>query len=210
MIAVAATASLHAQISKGTMMLGGNMGISTSGGTTKVGGTSTDLPKTTELSFNPAFGYFIMDNVSVGLGLGLNSMKTTTTTLTTETTTTTKLNGVFVFGRYYKMFTDNFGLFGQLQLGPVFGKTTTEAKDLGSGVTVTTENKISGFGASINPALVFFPTSRIGLEASFANLSFNSIKTTDDASPSTETKENNFDLSVNTMINFGFFWYFNR
>jgi outer membrane protein len=76
----------YAQLAQGTMMLGGGIGFSSSGGTTETTGatgaaavlnTSITAPATSSFSISPTFGYFMSENMAVGGSLNFGSTTTT-------------------------------------------------------------------------------------------------------------------------------------
>ena len=69
-----AVMSSNAQISKGSIMLGGSLGANmTMESKMTVGTMSLTSPGYTEWNFSPAGGYFVADGLVVGLGLNLDS-----------------------------------------------------------------------------------------------------------------------------------------
>lgn len=68
--------ALNAQTQKGNWVVEGStsLGFTTGKSTYKAGSAEADGPKTTVISFNPAAGYFVMDNLAIGAELGLASI----------------------------------------------------------------------------------------------------------------------------------------
>ncbi len=66
--------SVHAQTDAGKFLLGGstNLNLSASNSKVKYDGGSEDGPKYLNLSFTPAFGYFIINNLAVGMELNVS------------------------------------------------------------------------------------------------------------------------------------------
>ncbi len=58
-----------AQFNKGSKMIGGSLSFNTNTSKSKSGNTTTTTEKSTEYSFTPSFGYFVIDNLAIGLGL---------------------------------------------------------------------------------------------------------------------------------------------
>ena len=57
----------------GQVFFGGNIGLTTSGGSTSLNGTSTDKTSTTSFTFSPMVGYFLSDNLAVGGQINFSS-----------------------------------------------------------------------------------------------------------------------------------------
>jgi outer membrane protein len=71
LITICTTFGAYAQYSKGRMLVGGSLGFSAVTDKTKANGTTTTLGKSTDFSFAPQFGYFVIDNLAVGAGLDI-------------------------------------------------------------------------------------------------------------------------------------------
>jgi outer membrane protein len=209
---------LQAQTSQGTLFIGGGLGISAGGGKTesKTGSTtvSTDNPKTTSLSISPGIGYFIADNLAIGLdfNVGVNTSKTKGTNFT-NTKTGTSL-GVSPFIKYYKMVNDNFGFTGAFSV-QVSSQKTKEKYESGSTSTTSDGPKYSNLGIGITPGFVFFPSEKIGIEANFGFLGYQSVKNEYQANTNTRVTytSNSFGLNATTFtpaFQLGFRYYLGK
>ena len=225
-----------AQVGQG-LFVGGSLGLTSSSGktstTTTTGGTSTivetDNPKQSTFSIMPRVGYFFTDNIGAGLMIGYTSYTTKVTTNPNITTTdliTTK-GGYFtlgLFGRYTQQLGDSdFYIYGDLGFGIGSGssKIKTESKNSITNTTTITENngpKISRTTIGITPGILYFPSKKIGLEASLGNIfAYTSTKETKENTVSnTTTKEVDknseiqlFNVSSFTFT-FGLNYYLNR
>lgn len=223
-----------AQVGQG-LFVGGSLGLTSSSGktttSTTTGGTTTtvesDNPKNSSFNIMPRVGYFFTDNIGAGLMIGYTSSKTqaiSTPNPNTTVTTTTK-TGIFnvgLFGRYTQQLGDSdFYIYGDLGFGIGSGnsKISTETKTGSTTTTVESDGpKISTTSIGITPGILFFPTKKIGLEASLGNVfAYISTKeTTENTSGNTTTKtvdKNNeihlFDVS-SLGFTFGFNFYLNR
>lgn len=58
-----------AQFEQGRMMIGGQLSIQSHKEKVKSGSTTTAIGNTTNYSFTPQFGYFVIDNLALGAGL---------------------------------------------------------------------------------------------------------------------------------------------
>lgn len=161
----------YAQISAGTIAIGGTLGFSTSGGKTKVKSngttTSTDKPKTTSFSILPNVSYFLSDKLALGLALGYNGSTTSKYDGTNNVNLKTK-DGLFVVNPYAKYYIGlgektYFLLQGELALG--FGSSKGQRFDNASNSVVDdnpTKRTIVGLG--VLPGILFTPSEKIGLE----------------------------------------------
>jgi len=223
-----------AQVGQG-LFLGGSVGLTSSSGktTTKVtsGGTTTtvetDNPKNSSFNIMPRVGYFFTDNIGAGIMIGYTSSTTQSITNGTNSSIITKTNkaGVFnvgLFGRYTQQLGDSdFYIYGDLGFGIGSGsiKIKTETK---TGTTTTTVDsdgpKLATTSIGITPGILYFPTKKIGLEASLGNIfSYTSTKeTTENTTGGNTTKvvDKNSELHVlnvsSLAFTFGLNFYFNR
>jgi len=202
-------ASAQAQVGTG-LFAGGSLGFGMGSSSFEAGGTTVDGPKTSSFSIMPRVGYFLTDNIGVGLVFGYGSNSSKTTVATVETKSVDNMLNVGLFGRYAMPLGDegNFNLIGDLNVG--FSSTSGETT---AGGTSAKDDPSSTIGVGIAPGILFFPTSKIGLEAGLGNLvSFNSTTVTDADNSDTKTKSTSLSfLSVNTLgFNFGLNYYFGR
>ncbi|MFI5222606.1 MAG: outer membrane beta-barrel protein [Bacteroidia bacterium] len=178
---VAAGAAAYAQIGQGTMMLGGSLGFSSTGGGT---GTytpssgpslSNTIPAQTNWNFTPTFGYFLTDKIAGGLMLDISSRWVKTVTAKDQQTTTNigAMNiGVTLFGRYYMSVSDKVYMFTQLGIGYSNYGYTDKSADTSSMTTFKDGNQISNSTISvmITPGIAYFVNNNWGFDFAFNNL----------------------------------------
>lgn len=195
----------QAQTEKGTWMLGGNIGFSTSSSTSKSNGTTVDGPSYTNFNISPMAGYFIMDRLAVGLDLNYSSFSSTTkqkNTAGNNVDLTDKSSDIIVspMVRYYYMMNDKAGLFGHLGVG--FGSRSSSNQSLVNDAVTTTESPSSSlFNLTVGPGFVYFLNPSIGLEASVLYSSMSSSYTPTGASD----KVTNASSGVSVNIGFGIY-----
>lgn len=150
------TTCANAQTSAGSMMVGGGIEFTS---VSYEGGNANDY---NEVTFSPAFGYFINDNLAIGTSLTLNSGRSGTG----ANKTIRSAFGLGPFVRYYK-FTSNesFAFFGQAVLSFETGKTDPAT----GGVT-----KNSAIQFSVSPGAAYFFNEHWALELSIAGFIFRS------------------------------------
>lgn len=193
LVAVAAFAvSSQAQTEKGKVMVGGNIGFSTS----KVDGANKS-----DFNFRaiPSVGYFVSDNIAIGTGVGYAYDKSVSTR---------NLNQAFEvapFGRYYVGLSDQFKFFGQLSVPMAFGNN--KAVDV-EGNTGDKTASTTSIGAYVSPGFAFFPTKRVGIEVSVNGLGYNNYQVKNELTGN-KVKTNSFGLDANTAdINLGVQFHF--
>lgn len=176
-----------ANAQKGTILVAGNIGFSS----TKATFANDDEEKINEFTFAPKVGYQFTDNWTVGISGAIGSRKeedTTTDPFFGDVTAETKDNyfAVGPFVRYSQSITEIFGVFADLEAGFQGVKRTTN-----SGFPDAEDNEIKGSGvyASITPAIFINVKKGFGLNVSFGGLGFNSV---------------NFDDNGGDISNFGF------
>lgn len=215
----------HAQsIAAGTVSLGGGIGYSST--TNKSGYTANNVTYSNEstgsqFSFSPSVGYFVVDNLEVGLYTGYsafrrpyNKSSPAQTFVRAELDPTTTL-GVGIFARYYKMFTEQFGVTGTLNGGYQSQKSYEYGGNSNSGTIL--EFKGSGYNVALTPAVVFFPIPKLGLSASIGSLGYSRLNFDYATSPNNpepagfESKSSTFGARFGLdQLQFGGTYYFGR
>ncbi len=208
------SAQVMAQISAGAIYSGGKLGFSSSSGKSTVKTSSTVVetkqPNTTSFEFAPGGGYILSDKLGVGLNLGFsNSVTKVDSTNYSDKTTYSNLF-INPYLRYYMMLDDNFGFTGTFNVRFGTGSSKSETKTVS--VTTTVEGpKLSNLSIGITPGIIYFPTSKIGLEANIGFLGFTSNTSKSEGTNITTTSTNSkFGLNVDTFtpaFNVGFFYY---
>jgi hypothetical protein len=152
---------------------------SSTGTSTLTGGTSSDAPKGMTGSLNPYLGYSVTENIAVGLGLNIDGGSTSTKNTTPSYTLKDKNSsfGIMPFVRYTTKINDNFGMWGQLNVGPTFGKSTEENYD-GTKVYTDHQHKNSGFDVNIKPGFNYTLGERWIFTGSYGKLGYANTKTT--------------------------------
>jgi opacity protein-like surface antigen len=147
--------------------------------------------KASQLTFSPAVGYFVADNIALGARLDIMSGKEE------FGGAENKMSGfgAEVFGRYYWTPASQFSVFGEAAVG--FGSTKNEFAGGG-------ESKVSNFGINLGVGVSYFLNSNWAIEAGWAGLGYNSSKE-DGADESLNTFGLGIDLSA---INFGLVYKF--
>ena len=167
------TTAVKAQ--KGSILVGGDLGISSS--TDK---TVTPTNKTTAWAFDPTVGYQFSDHFTAGITAQIQSVKNDNGSSFTQTSV-----GVGPFIRYSKSLSDNFAVYGQLQA--LFGSQTTSPS-----TTTVSQTQIGFF-----PAAFINLKNNFGLNFSFGGISYGSTK------PSGGSASSSFDFNFGKTANIG-------
>lgn len=189
------------------LFFGGQLGLSTSGGTSEwTSGnttTKTDNLKTTSFTFAPQVGFFLSESFAVGgyLNLGITNQDNVGGTYNESKETTF---GITPFARYYFINSGKWKVAAEGQLGFSLGHTT--AKD-GSG-NIVSEPKTTTIAFNVRPLVAYSLTENIDLEAGLNVFSFGfshqSIKEESGNVTSTD-KSNRFNFAGNSnnLLNVG-------
>ena len=177
--------------SKGDAFISGSVGFNT---------RKTGDRKTNTFNVSPKAGYFLTSNIALGANLVYNSTNNdiffNEFGLTKE-----KIRGfeAGVFGRYYFTPADKFSIFAQFRAA--FSTAHYEVE--------STEHKVNGFNVQLAPAISYFITSRLALEAIFGIVSYNTVnpKENNDGdfyNGAESTSTDTFEIGLNLSdINFG-------
>lgn len=191
---------LEAQVtSSGNFVIGSTFGLSAAKSKiTQDSGDSnieTDSPSSTQFSFSPSVGYFVIDNFAVGIHMDYTSSEVKEPNLD-RTTDSDLLFGPFA--RFYLPVGADMGVF--LEAGFGFGNSNDE-KYIGAGRQRINTNI---FAYGIGPGFTIFSTQAIGIEAIFKYNYARSDFDTEIAGiqRQTITRTNQFDFSVGVQFYF--------
>lgn len=187
--------SVQAQTIKGTKVVGGGFQLQIE----KDHEYAESETKTTDFSFIPSVGYFVIDNLAVGINFNYSNSKTEYTILNNSNTSKSSSFAVGPFARYY-MHTSNedFIIYGQVTTLFGSGKET----DINDNKT-----KTSSFDIALSPGLTYFFNEHWAVELGFRGFGYNKQdpdKDTDDDEYST------FQIGLNSLMPsaLGFRYYF--
>lgn len=161
----------YSQTSQGSIVVGGEISLTTSNNKTEHDNHTSDGPVRTHFSLIPDIEYFLTDNLSAGIGIGYSIDKYKNDNSVTETV---QKDGLFVMTPYLKKYFpmgDRAYIFGEAQLGLGFGKEVDESTT--GGVTIkTTDAKHSYVSIGIVPGFRFNVSQKVGLEAGIGFIGF--------------------------------------
>lgn len=183
LLAVSVVGVQAQSIPAGTVSLGGNIGYSrnTSNGSGSYNSTTyTQETSSSQFNFSPSLGYFVADNLAIGINAGYSANRKAYTTYTPASATTVRAQldpttnlRLGVYGQYYKMLTEQFGVLGTLGVG--YQSLHDYNYSNNNPNALIQESKASGYYAELTPGIVFFPIPKLGLSASVGSLAFSRL-----------------------------------
>jgi len=184
--------TVNAQIGKGSIFLGGDLGASTQ----KTESNGTEINKQSGIRISPVFGTAIKENLIFGVNaiIGFSENKTASSSVSEQHNNS---YGAGVFLRKYKpVGKSGFYLFLQGNVGFNYYKTKSE------GNSFVDETKRSTVSVSAYPGICYAVSKRLQLETGFNNLIsldyFNEKRNVASSFPSTQ-KTNG--IGINTSLN---------
>ncbi|MCA8832903.1 hypothetical protein [Hymenobacter pini] len=203
--------SAAAQITKGTKLLGGNVGYNRT-----TSSTTTHDPaippsqqkletKSRQFNVDPQVGLFIANNLAIGLSIGYYSGKSTNpyslaqvSDLYLRISHSNSLQ-VAPYLRYYYMPIATFGIFGQLSASYGRGKYTSVVN---TPEPIHERSRQENIYISVTPTMVYFPIDKIGLELSCGSIGYS--RTTGRSTSSEPRYFGNAGTSSSFGASFGF------
>jgi len=176
-----------AQIKKGAILLGGQLGFS--GAKTEYQLTPGSSTKNTSFYVSPVFGKAVKDNLVIGADISFGYGRYENEN-TNEQNNTTYGAGFFI--RQYKELGKGFYLFGQGRLGGYYMRQEQTILQPPAGETLQKSYNIQ---LSFYPGIAYSATRKLQLEAGLNNM----VAVQYNHSPGPATKGNSF--SLNTSLN---------
>jgi hypothetical protein len=184
------TTLASAQINAGSALITGTASYSL---TTIDSDFSPGETEETNLNFQLTSGYFVGENFVLGLNVGYSMTESSSFISVIEPekrVTETNIVIVGPFARYYYMFDDKAGFFGQADIGFGFGKRQVEEEP---GVDIS---RIEGV---LRPGMTFFFSDRWAVEGKFGYIGYSQNK------EEYRTADQNFEVTTsNLQVSFNF------
>jgi hypothetical protein len=163
----------YSQTEKGKKMIGGQLRFS-GYNSSNVDSSTISKVNIASFSINPRVGYFIKDNFAVGIIGNFTISGSNRNDVYSKSKGISIGFGIGGFGRYYKKINDKFLFFVN---GDILYSHSpyTRYENTSNTVTrvITTETFYHTISIAVSPGLVYFPSSKLGIEASFGNLFYN-------------------------------------
>ena len=186
MLALAVTCIANAQ--EGTILVGGNVGLSSD----KIGDN-----KESSFEFSPTVGYQFNENMTIGIQTSILNSKEDVSTVVGNgiVLSEQKINTLKVgaFYRYTKPLSELFSVFADVSAGYQAAKAEYAINN------ISYEEKSNGFYAGITPALFINMKNSFGLNFSIGGIQYSSLKS--DTTPS--VKSSSFDFNFGKTVNIG-------
>lgn len=205
LIAFVVSSIAHAQIEKGTVLLGGNIGLQSSKEDFSNSSNVTE-GKSHYFGFFPAAGIAVKQNMIIGIELGYSHSKSDKMSYSSDDKGSNYFCGIFL-RRYFPVL-KNFNVFAQP--GLAFSKEKREYQYENS----ITNQKSWNIGLGLYPGVSYAVSKRFHLEtglANIANISYRQSKQEElfqSTGQKSSRKRNEFsfssNLSSNALINIGF------
>ena len=178
-----------AQLEKGKLMIGGNVGLHSYVTENGIYGAT----RTNGFSISPRASYFIKENLVIGTSISYGFNKRKGIDYDQEQS----VYALNPFARYYLNITDHFKFFGEFMLSAGGGNTLTYQH---WGIVNKSQNKY--YSASIAPGLAFLPAKKWSIDLRFGLLDYTNQQVKDD-SPDAENKDyvgsSQFNFGLNTI-----------
>ena len=153
--------ALFSQIEKGTLMLGGSAGFSTSSSEFALDGGNREYTSRS-ISFSPNVGMFVADRFAIGLTLPIHASQTKGSSSGYEGSNTNL--GIGPSFRYYFPLADDWALFPELAYVYQSSKTKITALDQNTGMLYEETYKAKSSNINLGVGLSYFLNKSIGLE----------------------------------------------
>jgi Outer membrane protein beta-barrel domain len=195
LVFIAGSIAGTAQIKKGAVLLGGQLGFnnSTSDYNSTVPPNTPQNQKSKGANFGIAIGTAIKDNVVVGINAGYGSSNNENTVGISSFTSTSKQYNLGVFYRQYKSLGRNFYFLGEAGIGYTGSKQTDKNTPVVNDVT----RKSSGMQLYLSPGVAYQVSKKLQLEILVPNIvsaGYSKNKTTSQVNNSTQ---DNFGINTN-------------
>ncbi len=186
--AVVSTAS--AQLEKGKLLIGGNIGHSTM--KYNLGNANWKLKRQT---IAPTIGYFINDHLAIGTTLRISHSKNTEQYYVTQQTN----YDLLPFVRYYVNISTDFKFFGEF--GVAAGNGKIKGINFSEGAPYPYISKTKNYGAYLAPGLAFLPAKRwsVNLQFNLLNYQRNQVKNSYNTENQTAVWTNSFNFGFSTI-----------
>ena len=221
--AILVTLNSYSQTEKGKYMIGGRFNFS-GYNSSSVDSLNQFDSKSNGVQIYPNVGYFIKDNVAIGVSLNIgfsggdqNSSSSNYTPVLLETHEYSSINyGAGIFGRYYKKVINNFyiALAGNISYNKEVQEREFATNNPNYVFTTSNpakqETHINSVSVTFTPVLVYFVTTKLGIEGGFGNIYYSHLKSENISISRDNSNESSiYGVNLNsTSLFFGLNYYF--
>ncbi|AMM50965.1 hypothetical protein TH61_06920 [Rufibacter sp. DG15C] len=142
------------------------------------GSSQAFYPETTTFTFSPKVGFFVKPQWALGVGVSYGYKNEFSNQLyyynSNSPTTTEKITHSFSlapFTRYYLPMGTKVAFFGQATASYTTGSIKYRTTDASPA-----ETDLNGLHVYVTPGLVFFPSSKVGIECTFGEIGYQNTK----------------------------------
>ena len=188
----------HAQVKKGDIVLGGNLGYNNQSQSIDNNGSGLYSNKSDNLTIAPSFGRVVKDNLVLGFDIAYNYTKST---YSSQQGSTGNGFAAGVFLRKYRPLGNNFYLFGQSRLSGSYMHTTLDQQP--GSQPVSDVNNIYGFTLQFFPGIAYALNAKWQLEAGLPNffaISYSNSKDTQTFTAQPDSHNNLRTFSVQSSL----------
>lgn len=197
------------QLEKGTFLLGGGLGYSSTSSQSKDDLSGTSEFTNSAFNISPDIGYFFKPKWVLGLSIPISSSDRITTLTSNsgsevqENTTLTTIIGIGPFVRKYISVSEVFSFFLQAKVGYYLSQSEFTNISASPNSSTSTESKEFAFDAIAG--MTYFPKKWLGINLSVSPLSFSTGSSTQEVGQnSLDQDSGGFSLGLNTsMITLG-------
>ncbi|MBC9910681.1 outer membrane beta-barrel protein [Chitinophaga varians] len=190
-VALFGTQVAKAQLSKGDVILGGNVNVKTTSAKVKDG---DDKTTNTSFGISPKVGYALNSNWVIGVfaETQFGNKKVSTKTGDVKTKTLDITPGIFV-RNYHMIGQSKFAFFAEANAGYGFGNTKVEGNKTES---------YNGFAVNVLPGITYFVTKHFMIEGAFGGLGYTYAQNKNEAT-GVKTNVSDFDFNFTKQLNLG-------
>ena len=191
----------QSQITKGKVLLGGNINMGSQSTSVSNDTTSYDDGKAFNLNVGPSVGVFISDNVVLGINGSygrsnqdryINDASNQRILLNTHSRSFAA--GPFI--RFYKTLAAKLYLYGELQGSYGQQKFYKDELSAGSNTIIEDVYTVKQYSITAIPGLTYLVTNKFGLELSFGGIGYNAYSTEGKDSGNNQ-KTNTYSVNLN-------------
>ncbi len=184
--------------------------IRTSKDKTTVLGISDEIerPRSLSLILGPTIGYNINEKITIGGIISYNLYRTVHKDDEYKRIVNNFEIALLPFLRYNHVINDKFGIYGQLDFGPSFGKAKSKLETNDS--SFNDESNLLRFSINLRPGVYYQFSSRFSMNAHYGALGFRSSRVKSDGSNTEQvSKRSDFGLNLQmSSLRFGLNYHF--
>ena len=197
-----------AQTSQGTVVVTGNLSLSTFTSESTLNDTISNKSRGTAFRMGPSLGFILGNNFELGAALGYTHSTINNIYFNSEGDRhelKTKANGYAIspYLKKYFMLSEQFALTGQLSTGLSIYKRKPDA-------SADFQSKSTSFNVALAPGITYFPSDKLGISAGFGGLQYNQTLEKTEANDTPVKTISGLRISLEDGLYFSLSYYINR